>query len=103
LPSYLKKHWPEVVIFDDITKLSKNNLSDIDVICGGFPCQDISVAGHRKGITGDRSSLWKEFKRLIDEFRPKYAIIENVANLRNQGLVTVLQDIAEIGYDAEWH
>ncbi|MDA0843846.1 MAG: DNA (cytosine-5-)-methyltransferase [Bacteroidetes bacterium] len=100
----LKKHWPEVVIFDDITKLSKSNLSsDIDVICGGFPCQDISVAGHQKGITGDRSNLWKEYKRLINEFKPKYAIIENVANLRNKGLVTVLQDLAEIGYDAEWH
>ncbi len=100
----LKKHWPEVVIFDDITKLSKSNLStDIDVICGGFPCQDISVAGHQKGITGDRSNLWKEYKRLINEFKPKYAIIENVANLRNKGLVTVLQDIAEIGYNAEWH
>jgi len=100
----LKKHWPEVVIFDDITKLDKSSLpSDIDVICGGFPCQDISVAGHQEGITGSRSNLWKEYKRLINEIRPKYAIIENVANLRNKGLVTVLQDLGEIGYNAQWH
>jgi len=100
----LKKHWPDVVIFDDITKLDKSSLpSDIDVICGGFPCQDISVAGHQEGITGSRSNLWKEYKRLINEIRPKYAIIENVANLRNKGLVTVLQDLGEIGYNAQWH
>lgn len=100
----LRSHWPEVIIFDDITKLDKSKLSsDIDVICGGFPCQDISVAGHQEGITGSRSNLWKEYKRLINEIRPKYAIIENVANLRNNGLVTVLQDLAEIRYNAEWH
>jgi DNA (cytosine-5)-methyltransferase 1 len=102
----LKRHWPSVPIFSDITTINKEDLKAlprIDVIAGGFPCQDISVAGKRKGITAKRSGLWKEFVRLINEIRPKYAIIENVANLRSTGLISVLQDLWTIGYDAEWH
>ena len=104
----LKKHWPGVPIYDDIKTLTKDRLEKDgidrpDIICGGFPCQDISVAGKQVGIKGKRSGLWSEYARLIDELKPDYAIIENVANLRSQGLVTVLQDIREIGYDAEWH
>ena len=102
----LKTHWPFVPIFPDITTIHKEDLKAlprIDVIAGGFPCQDISVAGKQKGITAKRSGLWKEFVRLINEIRPKYAIIENVANLRSTGLIRVLQDLWEIGYDAEWH
>ena len=102
----LKKHWPSIPIFNDITIVHKENLktlSKIDVIAGGFPCQDISIAGKQKGITAKRSGLWKEFARLINEIRPKYAIIENVANLRSKGLIAVLQDLWEIGYNAEWH
>jgi DNA (cytosine-5)-methyltransferase 1 len=102
----LTKHWPSVPIFTDITTLHKEDLKTlprIDIIAGGFPCQDISVAGKQKGITAKRSGLWKEFVRLINEIRPKYAIIENVANLRSSGLISVLQDLWEIGYDAEWH
>lgn len=102
----LTRHWPSVPIFPDITIIHKEDLKTlpkIDVIAGGFPCQDISVAGKQKGIEAKRSGLWKEFARLINEIRPKYAIIENVANLRSQGLIRVLQDLWEIGYDAEWH
>jgi DNA-cytosine methyltransferase len=102
----LTRHWPSVPIFTDITIIHKEDLKAlprIDVIAGGFPCQDISVAGKQKGITAKRSGLWKEFARLINEIRPKYAIIENVANLRGKGLIRVLQDLWEIGYDAEWH
>ncbi len=102
----LKKHWPSVPIFSDITILTNKDfktLPKIDVIAGGFPCQDISVAGKGGGIAAKRSGLWKEFARLINEIRPKYAIIENVANLRSQGLISVLQDLWEIGYDAQWH
>ena len=102
----LKTHWSSVPIFSDITSLTKKDfetLPKIDVIAGGFPCQDISTAGKQKGITGKRSGLWKEFKRLINELKPNYAIIENVANLRSKGLVAVLQDLWEIGYNAEWH
>lgn len=75
----------------------------VDVICGGFPCQDISVAGKGAGISGSRSGLWSEFARLIGEIRPRYAIVENVAALLGRGLSTVLGDLAEIGYDAQWH
>ena len=102
----LKKHWPSVPIFTDITTIDKEDLKAlprIDVIAGGFPCQDISVAGKGGGIKATRSGLWKEFARLINEVRPKYAIIENVANLRSTGLISVLQDLWAIGYNAEWH
>jgi DNA (cytosine-5)-methyltransferase 1 len=74
-----------------------------DLICGGFPCQDISNAGKRKGITGERSGLWKEFLRVIREVRPRYVLIENVAALANRGLDVVLCDLAQSGYDAEWN
>ncbi|MBM3211252.1 DNA cytosine methyltransferase [Candidatus Poribacteria bacterium] len=102
----LTRHWPSVPIFSDVTTIHKEDLKAlprIDVIAGGFPCQDISVAGKQKGITAKRSGLWKEFVRLINEIRPKYAIIENVANLRSTGLISVLQDLWTIGYNAEWH
>jgi len=104
----LQKHWPEIPVFDDIKKLNKKELDKygiekIDVITGGFPCQDISTAGKQAGIAGDRSGLWSECARLIGEIKPRYAIIENVANLRSKGLVTVLQDLWSLGYDAEWH
>lgn len=72
------------------------------VISGGFPCQDISSAGRRAGITGKRSGLWKQMVRAIRLVRPKFAVVENVAALRVRGMGTVLGDLAEIGYDAEW-
>jgi len=101
----LHQHWTEAQIFDDVRTLTPEHLSTKpDVICGGFPCQDISVCGDQAGLEGDtRSGLWSEYKRLIKELEPKYVIIENVANLRNLGLKRVLQDLWEIGYDAEWH
>lgn len=104
----LRKHWPQVPIFDDITKLKAGDMPcEIDLICGGFPCQDISVAGQKKGFKDEsgrtRSGLWEEYKRLIKEIKPRYAIIENVANLRNLGLNQVIKDLWSIGYDCEWH
>ena len=107
----LKKHWPGVPIYDDIKELTSERLvSDgipaIDVITGGFPCQDISNAGKQAGIEGSRSGLWGEFARLIGEIRPKYAIVENVSALlsgdRGQWFGAVLRDLARIGYDARW-
>lgn len=74
-----------------------------DVVCGGFPCQDISNAGGGTGITGTRSGLWAYLCGAIRMVRPKYAIVENVAALLNRGLDTVCGDLAEIGYDTEWH
>ena len=103
----LRKHWPNTPIFDDVTTLTKGLLDErgisIDVITGGFPCQDISLAGKGAGLEGERSGLWFQFHRLIEEIQPRYAIIENVSALRSRGLDVVLRGLAEIGYDAEWH
>ena len=75
----------------------------IDLICGGFPCQDISVAGKGAGIDGARSGLWSEYARIIGEVRPRYVLIENVSAMLGRGLSRVLGDLAALGYDAEWH
>jgi DNA (cytosine-5)-methyltransferase 1 len=100
----LAKHWPGVPCFDDVRKLTAADITEpVDVICGGFPCQDISVAGKGAGLAGERSGLWREYARLIGEIRPRYVIVENVAALLGRGLSTVLGDLSEIGYDAEWH
>ncbi len=162
----LAKNFKDVYIFDDIKKLKiqENDTladhkdgslvlkSDIDVLCGGFPCQDISVAGNKKGLRSEetilqvferefeelfqnnrgkfrrppkgdlstlcdrvgkaaartkaretRSGLWKEYLRLIKEIEPRYALVENVANLRNEGLVEIIQDLWKVGYACEWH
>lgn len=100
----LRKHWPDVPAFEDVTALSGANINEkIDVIAGGFPCQDISTAGRGAGLSGSRSGLWFQFHRLINEIRPRYAVIENVSALRRRGLGEVLRSLAEIGYDAEWH
>lgn len=106
--SVLRRHWPDVPIYNDVREFSSQHLTGdrigpIDLICGGFPCQDISDAGKREGLTGSRSSLWWEYRRLIDEIRPAWAIIENVLALRYRGLGAVLGSLHEIGYDAEWH
>ncbi len=74
-----------------------------DVICGGFPCQDISNIGKRQGIEGERSGLWLEFARIVSELGPRHVIVENVAALTVRGLDRVLGDLAALGYDAEWH
>jgi len=103
----LAKHWPGVPTYDDVRTLTAERLAAdgiaADVICGGFPCQDISLAGKGAGLDGERSGLWREFYRLIAEIRPRYAIIENVSALRSRGLDQVLGALAEIWYDAEWH
>jgi DNA (cytosine-5)-methyltransferase 1 len=100
----LNKHWPNVPVFTDVSTLSKGDLSEqIDVLAGGFPCQDISTAGLGAGLSGSRSGLWFQYHRLIKEIQPRYAIIENVSALRSRGLDQVLWSLSEIGYDAEWH
>ena len=98
----LKKNFPDVPIYPDIKELRGEWFQDIDLITGGFPCQDISVAGKGAGIDGDRSGLWSELCRIISEVRPRYALIENVPMLIHRGLERVLFDLTEIGYDAEW-
>lgn len=107
----LKKHWPDVPCFNDVTMLRGQDVEKIDIITGGFPCQDLSVAGRQAGIgSGTRSGLWSEIARLADEIRPKYILVENVAALlsgptewRGRWFGRVLGDLAEIGYDAEWY
>jgi DNA (cytosine-5)-methyltransferase 1 len=98
----LAKHWPDIPRYEDIRNIGAHNLEPVDVLVGGFPCQDISTAGKKEGIGGSRSSLWSEYARLICELRPRYVVVENVANLLSMGLGRVLGDLAESGYDAEW-
>lgn len=74
----------------------------VDLLLGGFPCQDISNAGKRLGIDGERSGLWREYARIIREVRPNYVFVENVSALLGRGLERVLGDLAESGFDAEW-
>ena len=98
----LKKHFPFTPIHDDIRTFTAIP-GQYDVICGGFPCQDISVAGGREGITEkSRSGLFYELMRVIRLVRPKFVIMENVAAILNNGLDIVLGELSEAGYDAEW-
>ena len=99
----LQKHWPGVPNHGDITKIDFTQVEPVDMLCGGFPCQDISNAGKRAGIDGERSGLWREYARAIRELRPRYVVVENVAALSFRGLGRVLGDLAAIRYDAEWH
>lgn len=101
----LRKHWPDVQIYEDVRELAANRFvsCEIDVITGGFPCQDISIAGPGVGITGERSGLWCEIARLVEQLRPQFVIVENVSALLNRGLGDVLRDLATVGYDAQWH
>lgn len=102
----LAKHWPNVPCYDDIRTLTAERLAadgiSVDLICGGFPCQDISVAGKGAGLAGERSGLWREYARLIGEIRPRYVVVENVAALLGRGLGDVLGDLAALGFDAWW-
>ena len=108
----LNKHWPDVPIYNDVRELTNERLesdgiTNIGIITGGFPCQDLSVAGNQKGIHAERSGLWSELCRIIGDIRPAYAIVENVTALisgdNGRWFGKVLGDLAEIGYDCEWH
>jgi len=99
----LEKHWPGVKRYGDITKVDWSKVERPDVICGGFPCQDISFAGKGAGLSGKRSGLWYEFARCISDIRPRYIFVENVSALLVRGMDAVLGTLAEVGYDAEWH
>lgn len=102
----LAKHWPKVPIYDDVRTLSSERLAadgiGVDLICGGFPCQDISEAGKLGGIEAERSGLWSEYARLIRELRPRLVIVENVADLLIRGIDRVLGDLAALRMDAWW-
>jgi DNA (cytosine-5)-methyltransferase 1 len=107
----LEKHFPGVMRFADIRTCAGFEYSDgafpnvlpwVDIISGGFPCQDISAAGKRVGIDGERSGLWTHMWRVVCEVRPRFVVVENVSALLHRGIERVLGDLAEIGYDAEW-
>lgn len=106
----LTKHWPNVPKYGDICELTGNELEPVDLIAGGFPCQDVSMAGARKGVGhGTRSGLYREYLRLVAHLRPKYVLMENVAGLlvptedgQPAPISRVLGDLAEGGFDAEW-
>jgi DNA (cytosine-5)-methyltransferase 1 len=99
----LAKHWPEVTRHDDVRTVGAGNLEPVDLICGGFPCQDLSCAGKQLGFAGARSGLWSEFARIVRELRPAFVVVENVPGLLARGrLGVVLGDLAACGYDATW-
>ena len=94
---------PKFPIWDDVCTFDgKPWRGKVDIVCGGFPCQDISSAGKRAGINGERSGLWSEMARIIGEILPRFVFIENSPMLRTRGLSKVLKDLAEMGYDARW-
>jgi DNA (cytosine-5)-methyltransferase 1 len=103
----LAKHWPKVPQYDDIRTLTKDVLDRdgiaVDVITGGFPCQDISTSGSGLGLAGKRSGLWYEYARLIGELRPSFVIVENSPELLDGWIGDILGTLASFGYDAEWH
>ena len=104
----LRRHWPSTPIYNDVKELDRGTMEADgvrlpDIITAGWPCQDISTAGQGDGLRGNRSGLWSEVARLIDELDPRLVILENSPNLRNRGLEWVLSDLWSFGFDAEWH
>ena len=102
----LARHWPDIPIHEDIRELDgKQYRGTVDVVCGGFPCQDISPARgkNRKGLAGDSSSLWFAMRDVISDVRPSYIIVENSTELRNNGMSIVLGELASLGYVGFWH
>ena len=98
----LAKHWPKVQREKDIKECSAKNLKAVDLICGGFPCQDISQAGRGAGLAGEKSGLWFEMLRVIGDLRPRWVLVENVSAFAQRGLSTAVSGLSQIGYDCEW-
>ena len=96
--SVLAKHWPGVERFEDVRTVSRSTLAPVDLICGGFPCKDVSSAGKRAGLTGVHSGLWYEFARIVGEMRPRTVIVENVASGANAWVDAVRRDLERLGY-----
>jgi DNA (cytosine-5)-methyltransferase 1 len=98
----LARHWPDVPNLGDVTEIDWSTVERPDLVCGGFPCQDVSQAGAKLGLVGERSGLWREFARALRCLRPRLALVENVGDLAVRGLPAVVGDLAALGYDAEW-
>ncbi|MBT9258173.1 MAG: DNA cytosine methyltransferase [Clostridiales bacterium] len=98
----LERHWPDVRRYRDVREVHGDELEPVELICGGFPCQDLSVAGRRAGLVGERSGLFYEFARILDEIRPRWVLIENVPGLlssrRGWDMGAVVGTLAELGY-----
>jgi DNA (cytosine-5)-methyltransferase 1 len=106
--SILRRHFPKAELFDDVRKVCKatHERKSIDIICGGFPCQDVSIAGKRAGLAGERSGLWFEFARVIDELEPQWVVIENVPGLLSSNggrdFAVIIRWLAQRGYGVAW-
>jgi DNA (cytosine-5)-methyltransferase 1 len=102
----LAKHWPEVPRHDDVRTCVQWWRSQprprVDLVCGGFPCQDVSQAGTRAGINGARSGLWEWMATAIGDLRPRFVVVENTPGLLARGMGRVLGDLATLRYDTEW-
>lgn len=98
----LAHNWPEIPNLGDVTAVRWDDVEPVDILTAGFPCQNISNAGDRKGITGDKSRLWNNVVDAVRVLRPPLVVLENVAAIRRRGLETVIGDLAALGYDAEW-
>lgn len=102
----LNKHWGGVAKYGDIVDVGRSSLKRVDVACGGFPCQDVSIAGRRAGLDGERSGLWFEFARVIEEMRPEWVVIENVPGLlssnKGRDFAAIIGRLAELGYGFAW-
>jgi DNA (cytosine-5)-methyltransferase 1 len=102
----LARHWPDVPRYEDVKNVGDGTLAPVDVICGGFPCQDVSVAGKRAGLAGERSGLWFEFHRILGELHPRWAVIENVPGLLSSNggrdFAAIVSGLVELGYRVAW-
>jgi DNA (cytosine-5)-methyltransferase 1 len=98
LRNCLAHHWPDAERFDDVRTVGKHNLEPVDLICGGFPCQDVSSAGKRVGLSGSRSGLWSEFARIVSELNPRWVVVENVASGATKWVDAVRRDLEKRGY-----
>lgn len=94
----LAKHWPLVPCFKDVRHVGSANLDRVDVICGGFPCQDLSSAGKRAGLAGSKSGLWYEYLRIVSELEPSFVVVENVASGARAWIDTVCAGLGQQGY-----
>ena len=94
----LARHWPEAKRYEDVRDVGVETLAPVDLICGGFPCVDVSSAGKRTGLAGPQSGLWHEFARIVGECRPRWVVIENVRSGASKWVDTVRRDLERLGY-----
>lgn len=94
----LERHWPSAERFNDVKNVGKNELAPVDIMCGGFPCQDVSSAGNRAGLTASRSGLWYEYLRIVGEVKPAWVVVENVASGARLWVDECRDGLGSLGY-----